>query len=50
MFADLVDAIEQGDLRPHVAASFPLERLHEAQTAFAAKRYVGKLVLQVARG
>ena len=50
MFADLVAAIERGDLRPHVAASFPLEQLHEAQTAFAAKRYVGKLVLEVARG
>lgn len=47
MFAALVQAIERGDLRPHVAATFPLEQVREAQAAFAAKHYVGKLVLQV---
>lgn len=47
MFAALVGAIERGDLRPHVAATFPLEQVREAQAAFAAKRYVGKLVLAV---
>ncbi|MFN0283889.1 MAG: zinc-binding dehydrogenase [Kineosporiaceae bacterium] len=47
MFADLVGAIERGELRPHVAATFPLEQVREAQAAFAARRYVGKLVLEV---
>lgn len=48
LFAALVQAIERGDLRPHVAATFPLEQVREAQAAFAAKRYVGKLVLDLA--
>jgi NADPH:quinone reductase-like Zn-dependent oxidoreductase len=48
LFAALVRAIEGGELRPHVAATFPLDQVREAQAAFAAKRYVGKLVLQVA--
>jgi NADPH:quinone reductase-like Zn-dependent oxidoreductase len=48
LFAALVPAIERGDLRPRVAATFPLDQVREAQAAFAAKGYVGKLVLQVA--
>jgi NADPH:quinone reductase-like Zn-dependent oxidoreductase len=47
MFAELVGAIERGEVRPHVAASFPLDQVREAQAAFAGKGYVGKLVLEV---
>lgn len=47
MFADLVAAIERGDLRPHVAATFPLGRVREAQAALEQRRHVGKLVLEI---
>ena len=45
VFPALVERIERGELRPRVAATFPLERIAEAQTAFLEKRHVGKLVL-----
>ncbi len=47
LFADLVRAIEQGHVRPHVAATYRLDEVREAQTAFAAKQHVGKIVLRV---
>lgn len=48
-FAEMVALVERGDVRPTVAATFPLERLREAQEAFVAKRFVGKIVLDHAR-
>jgi len=45
VFAALVRRIEQGQIRPLVAATFPLPDIHAAQEAFAAKGYVGKIVL-----
>lgn len=49
VFAEMVTLVERGDVRPTVAATFPLERLREAQEAFVAKRFVGKIVLDHAR-
>ncbi len=49
VFARLVDTIERGDLRPLVAATFPLDRLAEAQSAFLQKRHIGNFVIEVAR-
>ncbi len=45
VFPALIARIEAGELRPVVAATFPLERIAEAQTEFLEKRHVGKYVL-----
>jgi NADPH:quinone reductase-like Zn-dependent oxidoreductase len=45
VFANLVSYIEQGQLRPLVARTFPLERIAEAQRAFLEKKHMGKFVL-----
>lgn len=45
-FAEVVRAIEKGELKPVVAATFPLEQLHEAQAKFAKKDFVGNIVIQ----
>ena len=50
IFAELVELIESGVIRPAVAATFPLEQVREAQTMFVAKGFVGKIVLDVAAG
>lgn len=47
VFASLVRRIEHGELRPQVAATYPLERIVEAQAEFVAKRHVGKIVLDL---
>ena len=41
----LVRYIEQGAIRPVLAATFPLERLADAQEAFAAKHHTGNIVV-----
>ena len=50
VFAELVRLIEAGALAPSVAATYPLEAIHDAQRAFVEKRFVGKIVLDVAGG
>jgi NADPH:quinone reductase-like Zn-dependent oxidoreductase len=45
VFPNLVGYIERGEIRPLVAATFPLERIADAQRAFHEKRHVGKFVL-----
>ena len=45
MFADLVGYIERGEIRPLLAGTWPLERLHEAQEAFLQKQHVGNFVI-----
>ena len=47
VFAALVGRIERGEVRPAVAATFPLERIVDAQGLFLAKTHVGKIVLEV---
>ena len=44
-FAGLVHKIEQGAVRPLLAATYPLEAIHAAQEAFREKQFFGKLVL-----
>ena len=44
-FGDLAGHISRGELRPVLAKTFPLERLHDAQSAFIAKRHFGNIVL-----
>lgn len=45
VFANLVSYIERGEIRPPVAATFPLSEIGRAQEAFLAKGFTGKLVL-----
>jgi len=45
VFENLVGYIERGEIRPVVAKTFPLEGIAEAQEAFLAKQFTGKLVL-----
>ncbi|HET7727150.1 MAG TPA: zinc-binding dehydrogenase [Candidatus Limnocylindrales bacterium] len=47
VFENLVGYLERREIVPTVAATFPLERIAEAQAAFEAKRHVGKIVLVV---
>jgi NADPH:quinone reductase-like Zn-dependent oxidoreductase len=50
VFADLVGYIEDGEIKPLLAASYPLEELVEAQEAFIAKRHVGNIVVTMDSG
>ena len=43
--AELFTWYTQGRLRPHVSATFPLERYHEALDALVQRKVVGKVVL-----
>ena len=45
VFADLVGYIERGEIKPMLAAVYPLEQLHAAQQAFIDKRHVGNIVV-----
>ncbi|MEO1199068.1 MAG: alcohol dehydrogenase family protein, partial [Pseudomonadota bacterium] len=45
VFADLVGYIERGEIKPLLAATYPLEDLHKAQEAFIAKKHVGNIVV-----
>lgn len=47
IFANLVSYIERGEIRPVVAATYPLADLVVAQEAFLTKRHVGKIVLTI---
>jgi NADPH:quinone reductase-like Zn-dependent oxidoreductase len=49
VFANLVRYIEQGEIKPLVAAIYPLSAIIEAQLEFLAKRHIGKIVLTTAR-
>ncbi|WP_425081744.1 alcohol dehydrogenase family protein [Ruegeria arenilitoris] len=42
---NLVKYIEAGELKPALAATFPLEELREAQAAFIAKQHTGNIVV-----
>jgi NADPH:quinone reductase-like Zn-dependent oxidoreductase len=45
VFENLVGYIERGEIRPVVAATFPLADIVTAQQVFLGKQFVGKLVL-----
>ena len=48
VFTNLVGYIERGEIRPVVAAVFPLRDIAAAQRIFLTKQHVGKIVLTVA--
>ncbi len=45
VFPNLVAYIENGEIRPLLAKTFPLEKIAEAQRQFTEKQHVGKFVL-----
>ena len=45
VFPSLVKYIEAGEIRPMLAASYPLESLHDAQRAFIEKKHTGNIVV-----
>lgn len=44
-FPNVISAIENGEIKPAVAKTFPLENIVEAQIEFGLKKHVGKFVL-----
>lgn len=48
VFTNLIGYIERGEIRPAVAATFPLSDIVAAQRLFLTKQHVGKIVLTVA--
>ena len=47
VFENLVSYIELGEIRPVVAATYPLEQMIEAQTEFIKKEHVGTFVIEI---
>jgi len=47
VFADLVGYIERDEVKPALAATYPLAQLHEAQQAFIDKKHTGNIVVTV---
>jgi NADPH:quinone reductase-like Zn-dependent oxidoreductase len=45
VFPNLVSYIENGEIKPLLAKTFPLEKIVEAQREFTEKKHVGKFVL-----
>ena len=45
VFRDLVGYIERGEIKPMLAATYPLAQLREAQSAFIAKKHTGNIVV-----
>ena len=45
VFPDLVGYIERGEIRPMLAATYPLEQLKDAQQAFIDKQHVGNIAV-----
>lgn len=45
VFPNLIGYIERGEIKPLLAATYPLAEIVAAQEAFLTKRYVGKIVL-----
>ena len=45
IFPDLVGYIERGEIKPVLAATYPLQQLREAQQAFIDKKHTGNIVV-----
>ena len=45
VFAQLIELINEGRIRPHISKTYPLREIATAQEDFLSKRYPGKLVL-----
>ncbi|NVJ90090.1 MAG: NADPH:quinone oxidoreductase family protein [Methylocystaceae bacterium] len=47
-FAELMDWIDAGSLKPHVSMSFKLNQIHEAFEALLTRKSTGKIVIEIA--
>ncbi|ATD07622.1 hypothetical protein PPIS_a2702 [Pseudoalteromonas piscicida] len=47
VFSNLVHHIEQGNIKPLIAKTFPLEEIVKAQIEFQEKQHVGKIILTI---
>lgn len=45
IFKDLVGYVERREIRPVLAATYPLKEFHAAQTAFIEKKHIGNIVV-----
>jgi len=45
IFRNLIRYIERGEVRPVLAATYPLKEFHAAQTAFVGKKHTGNIVV-----
>ncbi|THD82494.1 alcohol dehydrogenase [Aliigemmobacter aestuarii] len=45
VFPDLISCIERAEIRPLLAATFPLDRIADAQRLFLTRQHIGKIVL-----
>lgn len=45
VFPNLISYVERGEIRPLLAATYPLEKIADAQTTFLEKRHFGNFVL-----
>ncbi|MEM7522846.1 MAG: alcohol dehydrogenase family protein [Pseudomonadota bacterium] len=45
IFGDLVSYIERGEVKPLLAASYPLEEIRDGQAAFIEKSHIGNIVV-----
>jgi NADPH:quinone reductase-like Zn-dependent oxidoreductase len=49
VFSNLIKRIEQNDIAPVVAQTFPLDQIADAQESFLTKKHTGKIVLSVSQ-
>jgi NADPH:quinone reductase-like Zn-dependent oxidoreductase len=42
---NLIRYIENGEIKPALAATYPLDQLRDAQAAFIAKKHTGNIVV-----
>lgn len=45
VFTDLISYVEAGEVKPMLAATYPLEKFHEGQQAFIDKKHTGNIVV-----
>ena len=50
VFSNLIKRIEQNDITPVVAKTFPLDQIADAQKYFITKKHTGKIVLTLTKG
>ncbi|MFK7801448.1 MAG: alcohol dehydrogenase family protein [Anaerolineae bacterium] len=47
VFPSVIKYVENNEIQPLLAGTYPLEKIHEAQAAFLEKKHVGKLVITI---
>ena len=47
VFKNLIKYIENNEIKPLIAKTFPLEKIVDAQKEFLSKKFVGKIVLEL---